>query len=145
VKGRYHQIALLQLASANFVAMFQLGVLEEEYYRLRPEEQFFPLPPPLLELLMSPRVLKVGVGACEDGQHVASEFGYPVRGCCDIDTAFCSPRSLQGLCALLLGFYHDKGPALSNWEAHKLTPTQINYAGALQLFVIEGVSVWASE
>ena len=117
-KGSVNQTSLLQLSTANEAFLFRLNKTG--------------LCPPLIKLLESNKLFKVGVGIRDDIrglnqlarfkpgrfvelQDVAKNFGINVF-------------SLKGLAGLMLEVRVSKRQRLSNWEADTLTQAQIDYA-----------------
>ena len=117
-KGESYPVALLQLAGAQAVYIFQLqyvGLLEE-----------------VASLLADPAVIKAGVALGRDlqGLRVLREF----RPAGVVDLGLAAQRAglphhgLRGLCAALLEFRITKGAQRSNWARADLAPQQVRYA-----------------
>ena len=117
-KGRFNQVALLQLATATDAFLFRLCKMS--------------IPKSLLSLLADPNVLKVGAaikndmdvlkrsarinpGGFVDLQNVAQEFQIKNLG-------------LSKMAGIVLGVRVSKSQQLSNWENHTLTEAQQRYA-----------------
>ena len=116
--GVMFRVSLLQLSSPERCYLFRLNKI--------------PLSRPILQLLESDRLIKVGAdeagdmrtllalrhfkeGGFIDQQELASEWGI-------------EERSLRKLSAIVLGKRVSKAQRLSNWEAATLTPKQMLYA-----------------
>lgn len=116
--GESHPTALIQLARAEAVTVFQLR-------RLQNIE-------PLLALLADASIVKAGVALADDLRKLRSDFQFDPGGFVDIghlarQQGFKQP-GLRPLAGLLLGFRISKKEQRSNWGRNDLTPGQIEYA-----------------
>lgn len=116
--GESYSPSLLQLAGANEVFLFQIGLTG--------------LIPELREILSDPNILKCGVALRRDVSELRKLVAFNPAGF--VELADCAKRAkiknlgLRGLGALLLGFRISKGEQVSNWAKRELTPSQITYA-----------------
>ncbi|OGV40915.1 MAG: hypothetical protein A2X48_23080 [Lentisphaerae bacterium GWF2_49_21] len=117
-KGEKYPPALLQLAGANEVFLFQL--------------KFTGLPRPLLDILANPNIIKAGVSLNHDINELRSLVQFEPAGFVDIgDLAKkkgIQNHGLRGLAAVLLGFRITKSAKTTNWSRSDLTEAQIRYA-----------------
>jgi ribonuclease D len=117
-RGESHPPALVQLASRNQAAVFQL--------------RFLTLPGPLGDLLGDPSVIKAGIALTRDVKELQSHFALDAAGFMEIETMAkglgIANGGLRGLAGLLLGFRISKAARTSNWAADVLTPQQVAYA-----------------
>ncbi len=118
-RGERYPIALVQLATAEIAGLF----------RLAPGRG---VPPPLVELLESREVIKVGQGPADELKELQERWGVQVRSVIDLvpiaSAAGCRPLSLRGLAASYLGIRIAKGAQTSNWAAAQLSARQQRYA-----------------
>ena len=118
-RGERHKMALIQLSSPNEAFLFRTC--------------FIGLPEPLLRLLQSKRVKKVGLSVHDDihGLTRLNEAFRPA-GFVDVQdmvTPFgITDLGLQKIYAILFGKKISKSQQLSNWEAKTLTEAQQRYA-----------------
>jgi ribonuclease D len=116
-----HPVALVQLCtSSGFVALFRLNQIGQ-------------IPESLKEILEDHKVLKVGVGSMTDGGFLAKDYNIQPKGIVDIrhlvqQLTGCRLGSLNDLAQKFLGYRYFQDQTRSDWEALKLTPTQIDYA-----------------
>ena len=117
-KGESYPPALLQLASADEVFIFQLKHLG--------------LARPLQTILADPAVTKAGVSLAYDIRELNKISPFTAAGFADLGDiakrAGIKNHGLRGLAAVLLGFRISKGAQTSNWAKDELTPQQIQYA-----------------
>jgi ribonuclease D len=117
-RGDNHPVALLQLAGAERVYLFQLQLLENL--------------DPILALLADPSIRKAGV-AIRDDIRKLQELGDFVPGNF-VEISDLSRRlditntGLRNLCAIFLGFRVSKGAQVTNWARPDLTAAQTSYA-----------------
>src|SRR5437016_5536157 len=117
-KGESHLPALVQVATARAVYLFQL----------RRTEVF----PALAELLADPRTLKAGVSPADDLRALKKVFPFEEKNMLDLGQV--ARRSgfeqtgVRNLAGILLGLRIPKGTKTSNWAARELSPAQIAYA-----------------
>ena len=117
-KGERHAPAVLQLAGASDVFVFQLTVLG--------------FPEQLRAVLADTERLKAGVALGHDVRMLQELKTFEPAGFVDLGTlaknAGLKNFGLRGLAAALLGVRISKKARLSNWADKRLTPDQINYA-----------------
>src|SRR6266702_3399016 len=117
-KGETHLPALVQVATARAVYLFQL----------RRTEVF----PVLAELLSEPRTIKAGISLKDDLRALKQVFAFEEKNM--LDLGIVARRSgfgqtgVRNLAGMLLGFRIPKGTKTSNWAARELSPAQIAYA-----------------
>ncbi len=117
-KGESHLPALVQVATARAVYLFQL----------RRTEVF----PVLAGLLSEPRTVKAGVSLADDLRALKKVFPFEEKNM--LDLGLVARRSglgqtgVRNLAGMLLGFRIPKGTKTSNWAARELSPAQIAYA-----------------
>src|SRR6267378_6552566 len=117
-KGESHLPALVQVATARAVYLFQL----------RRTEVF----PVLAALLSDPRTVKAGVSLADDLRALKKVFPFEEKNMLDLGQV--ARRSgfeqtgVRNLAGILLGLRIPKGTKTSNWAARELSPAQITYA-----------------
>ncbi len=117
-KGESHLPALVQVATARAVYLFQL----------RRSEVF----PVVAELLSDPRSVKAGVSLADDLRALKKVFPFEEKNVLDLGQV--ARRSgfgqtgVRNLAGILLGFRIPKGTKTSNWAAPQLSAAQIAYA-----------------
>ncbi len=117
-RGDNHPVALLQLAGAERVYLFQLQLLENL--------------DPILALLADPSIRKAGV-AIRDDIRKLQELGSFAPGNF-VEISDLSRRlditntGLRNLSAIFLGFRVSKGAQVTNWARPDLTQAQTSYA-----------------
>lgn len=113
-----HPVSLLQLAGEKGVVLVRLNKV--------------PLSRPLVELLCSPGVLKVGVAIGDDMRLLRRKVEFTPAGVIDLGlSARAANIKTQGLRTLAANFLRvriSKTAQCSNWEAAALSPLQIRYA-----------------
>jgi len=118
VKGQQYPPALIQLATASRVYIFQLHQLK---FRQR-----------LRRILASPGIVKAGVAVGQDVRQLQALEPFNAAGFVDLadlaQRAGIKNHGLRGMAAVLLGFRIVKGPRKSNWAKETLTEAQIRYA-----------------
>jgi len=116
--GESYPPALLQLAGANEVFIFQL--------------KFTRLPRPLLDILANPNIIKAGVSLGHDIKELRSVAEFEPAGFVDIGNVAkdigIQNHGLRGLAAVLLGFRITKSAKTTNWSRDDFTQGQIQYA-----------------
>jgi ribonuclease D len=116
--GESYPPALLQLAGANEVFIFQL--------------KFTGLPQPLLAILANPNIIKAGVSLSHDLKELRSVVEFEPAGFVDIGNVAkdigIQNHGLRGLAAVLLGFRITKSAKTTNWSRDDFTQGQIQYA-----------------
>jgi ribonuclease D len=117
-KGESHLPALVQLATAHAVYLFQLRRSEAH--------------PLLANLLSDPRIVKAGISLKDDLRALKQVFAFTEANMLDLGTiarrSGLDQTGLRNLAGILLGFRIPKGTKTSNWAARDLTPAQIAYA-----------------
>lgn len=117
-KGRTHKVALLQVSSEERCFLFRLNLTG--------------LTLPVITLLESPHVTKVGLSLHDDFMMLHKRAPFEQRACVELQE-FVRPfgiqeKSLQKIYAILFGEKISKTQQLSNWEAETLTEPQKLYA-----------------
>ncbi len=117
-KGESYRPALLQLATADTVFLFQVqspGVFEA-----------------CQALMEDAAVVKAGVAVSDDLKQLQAIRPFSAHGFIELQdlSKRCGLRNhgLRGLAALLLGFRISKAAQTSNWEMPRLTERQLRYA-----------------
>jgi len=117
-KGESHLPALVQVATARAVYLFQL----------RRTEVF----PVLADLLSEPRVVKAGVSLKDDLRALKQVFAFEEKNMLDLGWVARSngfgQTGVRNLAGILLGLRIPKGTKTSNWAARDLSAAQIAYA-----------------
>lgn len=117
-KGGSHKVALLQLSTREKAVLFRLHDTG--------------LPQVLIQLLSNPKVTKVGVAIKDDLKALQKLAPFKAGGFVDLQDVV--PKygidclGLKKMTAIVLGFRISKGQQTSNWEADKLSESQIVYA-----------------
>ena len=118
VKGVYHHVALMQLATPSEVFLIRLNRTG--------------LAAPIREFLESAHHLKIGLALQNDLQDLQKLEPFQPRSFVDLHTlakeAGISSLGLRKLSAMFLNIRISKGAQVSNWEAQELTEKQIRYA-----------------
>ncbi len=116
--GENNPVALLQLATADTVFLFQILQLEDVTS--------------LFDLLANPNILKVGVAVRDDIRKLQDRAHFEPAGFLELSTftqkAGIVNTGLRSLAALFLGVRVSKGAQVTNWSRRQLTPAQIRYA-----------------
>ncbi|MDE5711535.1 3'-5' exonuclease [uncultured Bacteroides sp.] len=117
-KGRSHKVALLQIASEEHCFLFRLNLTG--------------LTLPVITLLESPYVTKIGLSLHDDFMMLHKRAPFEQRACIELQE-YVRPfgiqeKSLQKIYAILFGEKISKTQRLSNWEAESLTEPQKLYA-----------------
>lgn len=117
-KGRSHKVALLQISSEEHCFLFRLNLTG--------------LTLPVITLLESPYVMKVGLSLHDDFMMLHKRAPFEQRACIELQE-YVRPfgiqeKSLQKIYAILFGEKISKTQRLSNWEAESLTEPQKLYA-----------------
>jgi ribonuclease D len=117
-KGESHLPALVQVATARAVYLFQLRRTETH--------------PVLAELLSDSRIVKAGISLKDDLRALKQVFAFSEQNMLDLGTvarsAGLGQTGVRNLAGILLGFRIPKGTKTSNWAARELSPMQITYA-----------------
>ena len=116
--GEQHPVSLLQLAGEEHVFLFQLAHLPDLG--------------PLVPILESPRIRKVGVAIQQDANQLRKHHPYTPRGFAEIGELArglgVMNTGLRPLSAMFLGFRVAKGAKTTNWANPTLSDGQIVYA-----------------
>lgn len=117
-KGHSHKVALLQIASEKHCFLFRLNQTG--------------LTLPIITLLETPNVIKVGLSLRDDFMMLHKRAPFEQRACVELQE-YVRPfgiqdKSLQKIYAILFGEKISKSQRLSNWEADVLTQPQKLYA-----------------
>ena len=117
-KGESHLPALVQVATARAVYLFQL----------RRTEVF----PVLADLLSEPRTIKAGVSLKDDLRALKQVFAFAEKNMLDLGQVARAngfgQTGVRNLAGILLGLRIPKGIKTSNWAAPQLSAAQIAYA-----------------
>lgn len=115
--GEKHPVALVQVATARAVYLFQLQRMD--------------CAPVLRELLQS-KSTKAGVGIGDDIKALRELFAFEPAAIADLGAIARKKgyerSGVRALAAMFLGFRIPKGTKTSNWAAPRLSPQQIAYA-----------------
>ena len=117
-RGENHKVALLQLATDERCYLFRLHK--------------FGLTIPLIQLLESPHVAKVGISLKDDFYMLHKWMPFEPQNVIELQTFVqdlgITDMSLQKIYANIFGNKISKSQRLSNWEADELTIPQQQYA-----------------
>ena len=117
-KGRVYKVALLQVSSEDHCFLFRLNQTG--------------LTMPVIKLLESPAVTKVGLSLRDDFMMLHKRAPFEQRGCIELQeyvrTFGIQDKSLQKIYGILFNEKISKSQRLSNWEAETLTQPQQLYA-----------------
>lgn len=117
-KGQSYPVAVLQLASAEKVYVFQLLKLENLH--------------PLVRILANPRMIKAGVAIQDDIKKLLHAIPFKPAGFVEIATlttqAGILNTGLRSLAGLLLNCRISKSSQVTNWAKPNLSAPQIQYA-----------------
>src|SRR5207302_4180804 len=117
-KGESHLPALVQVATARAVYLFQLR-----------RSEFHPV---LAGLLSEPRTIKAGVSLKDDLRALKQVFAFEEKNMLDLGLVARSSgfgqTGVRNLAAIPLGMRIPKCTKTSNWAARELTAAQIAYA-----------------
>jgi ribonuclease D len=117
-KGRFHQVALLQLATRDNAFLFRLNKL--------------PLPGFVIGILEDKAITKVGVALKDDLNGLNKIVPFKPEGFIDLQQFVkqfgIEDNGLKKLVANILGFRISKRFQTSNWELETLSPEQLAYA-----------------
>lgn len=117
-RGQKHEVALLQLATAEKVYLFRLNSIG--------------LPLTISDILGDKNVRKIGIALHDDFIALKRRTTFQPANVVDLNT-LCKEMGFTSvgakkLAALILGFRISKRQQTSNWEAETLTQAQIEYA-----------------
>jgi len=117
-KGESHLPALVQVATARAVYLFQLRRTEVH--------------PVLAGLLSDPRTIKAGVSLKDDLRALKQVFAFAEKNMLDLGLVARAggfgQTGVRNLAGILLGLRIPKGIKTSNWAAPQLSAAQIAYA-----------------
>lgn len=117
-KGQSHKVALLQISSEESCFLFRLNRTG--------------LTKPLIDLLESSRVVKVGLSLKDDFMMLHKRSTFKQQACVELQEYVkefgIQDKSLQKIYAILFGEKISKSQRLSNWETDVLTDSQKQYA-----------------
>lgn len=117
-KGQIHKVSLLQISSEEHCFLFRLNQTG--------------LTLPIIMLLESPNVIKIGLSLRDDFMMLHKRAPFEQRACIELQEyvrAFgIQDKSLQKIYAILFKEKISKSQRLSNWEADALTQAQQQYA-----------------
>jgi ribonuclease D len=117
-RGDNHPVALLQMAGAERVYLFQLHLLDNL--------------DPVLALLADPAIRKAGVAIRDDIKKLQELGDFTPRNFVEISDLSrrleVSNTGLRNLSAMFLGYRVSKGAQVTNWARPDLTQPQITYA-----------------
>lgn len=117
-KGHVHKVALLQVSTEDHCFLFRLNLIG--------------LTLPVIKLLESPRITKVGLSLHDDFMMLRKRAPFEPRACVELQE-YVRPfgiqdMSLQKIYGILFNEKISKSQRLSNWEAENLTQPQQLYA-----------------
>ena len=117
-KGESHLPALVQVATARAVYLFQLRRAEGH--------------PVIAALLSEERTVKAGISLRDDLRALKKVFAFEERNMLDLGLAArragLAQTGVRNLAGMFLGSRIPKGTKTSNWAARELSPAQIAYA-----------------
>jgi ribonuclease D len=117
-KGQSHQVALLQLSTADQAFLFRTNLIG--------------LSPGLIKILSSPSILKIGVAIRDDIKILQKVAPFKAGGFVELQDMVklfgIENFSLKKLAAIVHGVRISKSQRLTNWEATALTEQQQIYA-----------------
>jgi ribonuclease D len=117
-KGRFHQVALLQISTSDKAFLFRLNKIS--------------LPSFVIDILEDPSVVKVGVALKDDLNALLKLTPFKPQGFIDLQQFVkqfgIEDNGLKKLVANILGFRISKRFQTSNWEQEVLGPEQLSYA-----------------
>ena len=114
-KGQSHKVALLQVSSEKDCFLFRLNLTG--------------LTLPIISLLESPSVTKVGLSLRDDFMMLHKRAPFEQRACIELQEYVrmfgIQDKSLQKIYGILFGEKISKSQRLSNWEAEHLTEPHV--------------------
>ncbi len=117
-KGRYHQVSLIQLSTAEQAFLFRLNKVH--------------LPEFIIDVLENEKIIKVGVALKDDLIGLQKIMDLEPAGFVDLQKFVkqfgIEDNGLKKLTANILRFRISKKSQTSNWEMDDLTPEQLQYA-----------------
>lgn len=116
--GPRNSTALLQLSTHDLAVLVRLNTAG--------------LPAPIVRLLESPDVIKVGAAVRDDVKGLQRIVRFKAQGFVELQAIVprfgIAVKGLRKMAAVVLGGRVSKAQQLSNWEAETYTPAQISYA-----------------
>lgn len=117
-KGQNNPVSLLQLSTSDQAFLFRINMIG--------------LPPGLIKILASHKILKIGVAIRDDIKILQKISHFKPSGFIELQTLVeeygIENFSLKKLSAIVLGFRISKSQRLTNWDASELTEPQQVYA-----------------
>ena len=117
-KGRTHSVAMLQLSTFDTSYIFRLNKIG--------------LSDELVQLLSNSSITKVGLSLKDDFRELLKMRTFRPSGFIDLQSYVekfgIQDKSLKKLTALIMGMRISKSQQTSNWEAEKLSDSQLVYA-----------------
>ncbi len=117
-KKVHYSVALLQLSGKNFAILFRLKKCG--------------LPDSIISILSNKNILKIGAAIRDDIRILRGLREFNPAGFIDLQSIIgdwgIKELSVRKMAAIVLQIRVSKAQRLSNWEATKLTPQQIDYA-----------------
>lgn len=117
-RGNVNGVSLIQLSTDDTCYLFRLNIIG--------------FPPPLIQLLSDPAVMKIGLSLRDDFQSMGRRIKFTPRGFIDLQTIVkkydIEDLGLQKIYALLFQKRISKAQQLTNWDANSLTELQKRYA-----------------
>lgn len=117
-KGQNHQVALLQLSTADEAFLFRTNMIG--------------LTPGLIRILSTPSILKIGAAIRDDIKILQRIAPFKPNGFVELQELVkqygIENFSLKKLAAIVQGVRISKSQRLSNWESHVLSEQQQIYA-----------------
>lgn len=123
-KGQVFPVSLLQLSTSDQAFLFRINKIG--------------LPPELINILSSPKIIKAGVAIRDDIKILQKITNFKPGGFIELQELVkeygIENFSLKKLSAIVLGFKISKSQRLTNWDAEILTEQQLIY-GATDAWV----------
>ena len=117
-KGQNNPVSLLQLSTTSTAFLFRISRIG--------------LPKELIKILISPKIIKIGVAIRDDIKILQRITPFKPSGFIDLQEIVgeygIENFSLKKLTAIVLGFRISKAQRLTNWDASELTDQQQVYA-----------------
>ena len=117
-KGQNNPVSLLQLSTSDTAFLFRINQIG--------------LPPGLIKILASPKILKIGAAIRDDIKILQKVCHFKPAGFIELQEMVqdygIENFSLKKLSAIVLGFRISKSQRLTNWDADMLTEPQQIYA-----------------
>jgi ribonuclease D len=117
-RGNLHTVSLIQISTFDTCFLFRL--------------KGSGFPPPLIDLLSNPEILKIGLSLRDDFLSMSRLLKFSPQGFVDLQKIVqkhdIEELSLQKIYAILFRKKISKGQRLTNWEAKELSEAQKKYA-----------------